>query len=149
MPAGTAAASPAPRPTPSRCGSGSPPHSTHGEPAVHHELITEEEVALRLSRSVGAPFEAFVARSNAGGDSGGKASAKADAKPLWQRLVELKMPLAMIYGREDRANAFERATLLKETYPQIELHIADGCRHMVPWDAADMVARVGVALLRR
>jgi hypothetical protein len=37
--------------------------------------------------------------------------------PLWQRLTELKMPLLLIYGREDRARAQERATLLKERYP--------------------------------
>jgi 2-hydroxy-6-oxonona-2,4-dienedioate hydrolase len=109
----------------------------------HHELITDEELQLRHQNSVGACFEQFVRRHEAGGEgSGGKASA-----PLWQRLVELKMPLLLIYGRNDRARAEERAKLLKERYPQLDLHFAEGCKHLVPWDAADLFHRLAIPFL--
>ena len=110
----------------------------------HHELITPEELALRHARSVGRNFEAFVAR-NAAAQA---APAKEPGTPLWQRLVELPMPLLLIYGREDRARAAERAKLLKEKYPQLELHIVPGCKHLVPWDAADEFVRLGVPFLK-
>jgi pimeloyl-ACP methyl ester carboxylesterase len=42
-----------------------------------------------------------------------------------------------LFAKNDRANAFERATLLKEKYPQLDLHIVDHCKHLVQWDAAE------------
>src|SRR5882762_4476435 len=75
----------------------------------HHELITLDELALRHSRSIGQNFEAFVARNKAAE----AAPAKEPKTPLWQRLVELQMPLLLIFGRDDRAKAAERARLLK------------------------------------
>src|SRR5690349_15067130 len=93
----------------------------------HRELITEEELALRHQNSIGRCFEEFVRRHAAAGEAGGKS-----AVPLWQRLVEVKQPLLLIYGRNDRARAEERAKLLKERYPQLDLHFADGCKHLVP-----------------
>jgi pimeloyl-ACP methyl ester carboxylesterase len=53
----------------------------------------------------------------------------------------LKMPLLMMFGREDRAHAGERAELLKKQQPQINLHIMNGCKHMVHWDAFDDLMR--------
>jgi pimeloyl-ACP methyl ester carboxylesterase len=111
----------------------------------HHELITDEELALRHQNSIGPCFEQFVRRHAATEkDGGGKASA-----PLWQRLVEVKQPLLLIYGRNDRARAEERATLLHERYPQLDLHFADGCKHLVPWDAADLFHKLAVPFLTR
>jgi len=110
----------------------------------HRELITPEELALRHARSVGRNYEAFVAR-NAAAEA---APAKEPKTPLWQRLVELPMPLLLIFGREDRAHAAERAKLLKEKYPQLNLHILPGCRHLVPWDAADEFVRLSVPFLK-
>jgi 2-hydroxy-6-oxonona-2,4-dienedioate hydrolase len=110
----------------------------------HHDLITDEELQLRHQSSVGACFEQFVRRHEAGGDGGGK-----QAVPLWQRLTELKVPLLLIYGRNDRARAEERATLLKQRYPQLDLHFADGCKHLVPWDAADLFHTLAVPFLTR
>src|SRR6185436_5309168 len=92
----------------------------------HHELITPDELALRHARSIGKNFEAFVARSQ----QAEGAPAKEAKTPIWQRLVELKVPLLLIFGREDRARAYDRATLLKQTYPQLDLHIANGCKHL-------------------
>lgn len=110
----------------------------------HHELITEEELQLRHARSIGKNFESFVARQEAED----AAPAKALAKPLWERLADLKVPLLMIYGRNDRANAAERAALFKEMRPQLDIHIVDGCKHLVPWDAADEIVRLGVPFLK-
>jgi len=109
----------------------------------HHELITPEELALRHARGVGRNFKAFVARNAAEA-----APAKDSRTPLWQRLVELRVPLLLIYGREDRAHAAERAKLLKEKYPRLALHIVAGCRHLVPWDAAGEFVRLSVPFLK-
>jgi pimeloyl-ACP methyl ester carboxylesterase len=111
----------------------------------HHDLITDEELALRHSRSVGRNFEAFVAR-NAARDA---APAKSGGgTPLWQRLTELTMPLLLIYGREDRARAADRCALLLEKEPGLNLHMAEGCKHLVPWDAADMIQDLSVPFLK-
>jgi pimeloyl-ACP methyl ester carboxylesterase len=111
----------------------------------HHDLITDEELALRHSRSVGRNFEAFVAR-NAARDA---APAKTGGgTPLWQRLTELTMPLLLIYGREDRARAADRCALLLEKEPGLNLHMAEGCKHLVPWDAADMIQDLSVPFLK-
>ena len=99
----------------------------------NHELITPEVLEQRQRMSVGKNFEAFLQRG-AGGQGGGAAR---DAKPMWQRLVELPCPLMLMFGKNDRGNAYERAALLKEKYPQLDLHIVDRCKHLVQWDAAD------------
>ncbi len=111
----------------------------------HHELITPEELALRHARSTGVNFESFVARS---AQPAGAKKPAAD-KPQWRRLTELPQPLLLIYGRNDRANAFERATKLKELYPALDLHIAPDCKHLVPWDAEKMVADLAIPFLTR
>jgi pimeloyl-ACP methyl ester carboxylesterase len=114
----------------------------------HHELITDEELNLRHQSSIGRCFEEFVRRHAAGGEGGGNKGGKPSV-PLWQRLVEIKQPLLLIYGRNDRARAEERATLLKERYPQLDQHFAEGCKHLVPWDAADLFHRLAVPFLKR
>jgi 2-hydroxy-6-oxonona-2,4-dienedioate hydrolase len=110
----------------------------------HHDLITPEELALRHSRSTGKNFAAFVARAEAAET----APPKEPKTPLWQRLVELQMPLLLIFGRNDRANAAKRAIMLKEAYPQLAIHIADDCKHLVPWDAADDFIRLAIPFLK-
>jgi pimeloyl-ACP methyl ester carboxylesterase len=110
----------------------------------HHDLITPEELALRHSRSTGKNFAAFVARAEAAE----AAPPKEPKTPLWQRLVELQMPLLLIFGRNDRANAAKRAIMLKEAYPQLAIHIADDCKHLVPWDAADDFIRLAIPFLK-
>ncbi len=111
----------------------------------HHELITPEELSIRHARSVGQNFAAFVARNQAAESS----PPKQPKTPMWQRLSELKMPLLMMFGAEDRAKAFERATMLKEKSPEANVHIVQGCKHLVPWDAADEFARLAVPFLKK
>jgi pimeloyl-ACP methyl ester carboxylesterase len=109
----------------------------------HTELVTPDELALRHSRSIGKAFETFTARANApeGGGAGGP--------PIWQRMLDLKIPLLLIYGRNDRAHAGDRAELFKKMHPDLNLHIVENCKHMVPWDAPDEVMRLGVPFLKR
>ena len=115
------------------------------ENLYHHELITPEELELRHSQSIGRNFRAFVART----DAAETAPRKEDGKPpLWQRLPELRVPLLMIFGRNDRAHAADRAAILKQTYPQLQIHIVNNCKHLVPWDAADEFIRLAVPFLK-
>ena len=111
----------------------------------NHSLISDEDVAIRHSRMTGRNFKAHQERQNQDAPAGGGAS---QAKPIWQRLTELKMPLLMFFGREDRAHAGERAELLKKMQPEINLHIVNGCKHMVHWDAFDDLMRLGVPFLK-
>ena len=92
--------------------------------------ITADAVAIRHRMSIGKNFDAFLARR--AGKSGGKKAT--DSKPLWQRLDEVKVPMRFIYGRQDRA-AERRATLARQRYPGLDLHLIDRCRHLVQWDA--------------
>ena len=110
----------------------------------NHALISDEDVAMRHSRMIGRNFIAHQERQS----HDAPASAAAAATPLWQRLTDLKLPLLMIFGREDRSHAAERAELLKKMHPQINLHIVNGCKHMVHWDAFDDLMRLGVPFLK-
>ena len=115
------------------------------ENLYHDELITPEELALRHSHSVGRNFQAFVARTEAAEAAPQKSESK---PPLWQRLVDLPAPLLMIFGCNDRAHAADRAAMLKRQYPQLQIHLVDHCKHLVPWDAADDFIRLAVPFLR-
>ncbi len=110
----------------------------------HKELITDDELQLRHQNSIGPCFEQFVRRHEAAGEGGG-----GKGVPVWQRYNELKMPLLLIYGREDRGRAAERVELLKQRYPGINLHVAEGCKHLVPWDAAEMFHRLAIPFLTK
>jgi pimeloyl-ACP methyl ester carboxylesterase len=109
---------------------------------VHREFATDDEVALRHGFCIGVLFAAAVARANV-------KEAREDGPPLWQRLTTLPVPLLMIYGRQDRAQAAERAALLKEKFPLLNLQMVDNCHHLVPWDAADEFQRLAVGFLKR
>jgi pimeloyl-ACP methyl ester carboxylesterase len=108
----------------------------------NHSLITPEVLEVRRRMSLGKNFEAFLKRGQVGQGGGGK-----DAKPMWQRLVELPCPLVLIFGKNDRGNAYERAALLKEKYPLLNLHIADNCKHLVQWDAMDQFHKLAAEFL--
>ncbi|MPZ38033.1 MAG: alpha/beta fold hydrolase [Rhizobiales bacterium] len=108
----------------------------------HHELITDEELQLRHQNSIGPCFVAFVRRHAASSEGGGKPSVL-----LWQRYDELTMPLLLIYGREDRGRAAERVELLRQRFPTLNLHVAEGCKHLVPWDAAELFHKLAVPFL--
>ena len=112
----------------------------------HQDLITDEELALRHKNSIGDAFKYFAARHAAAkGQSENKAP---KGNPLWQRMAEdLKVPLLLIFGKQDRARAAERAALLHQKYPELDLHMAEGCKHLVPWDAADLFHKLAIPFI--
>ena len=112
----------------------------------NHALVTEEEVALRLSMSTGKNFRAFQARKSAGGAA--RAGGGQKDRPLWQRLTEVRQPLLMNYGRDDRGDAAKRAELAKRQFPGLDLHVVPDCKHLVQWDAADAFHRLAGPYLR-
>ena len=95
----------------------------------HVELATPEAVELRHRMSLGKNFLAFRARKAAGRGKGAGGSV-----PLWQRVHESPVPLLMLYGREDRGDAAQRAARL---HSGIEVHVLPQCKHLVQWDAAE------------
>lgn len=115
----------------------------------HHELITPDELALRHKHSIGKAFQAALTRAKSEAAKGNKASAGKDDVPMWKQVAELKMPVLMIYGRQDRSWAAIRAEKFKSIYPQIELHIVEGCKHLVPWDVEAQLLDLSVDFLRR
>jgi pimeloyl-ACP methyl ester carboxylesterase len=115
----------------------------------NHALITDERLAVRHSRSVGRNFIAHVARQSGSGEGGAGAKKTEPAKPMWERLSEVAVPLLLIYGREDRAHAAARAELLKQRRPEMQIHVVPNCKHMVQWDAADEMLRLSVPFLKK
>ena len=103
-------------------------------------LATPAEVELRHAMSVGKNFDAFQARQAAksGGGKGG---------PPWQRVAQCPVPLLMLYGENDRADAARRARKAKELNPALNLQLLPRSAHLLHWDAADEFAqRAGLFL---
>ncbi len=101
-----------------------------------HSLITPAALETRHRMSLGKNFQAFLARSRAPREP-------RDGPPLWQRLAELPAPLLLLYGRQDRGRAAERAELAKQRTPALDLQLLDRCKHLLQWDAADRFAAIG------
>jgi pimeloyl-ACP methyl ester carboxylesterase len=108
----------------------------------NHDLITPEVLEQRQRMSVGKNFDASLKRGQTPRGGAGK-----DQKPMWQRLVDLPCPLVMMFGKNDRGHAYERAALLKEKYPQLNLNIVDHCKHLVQWDAMDQFHKLAADFL--
>jgi len=100
-------------------------------------LITPAALHTRHRMSTGKNFRAFLERARA---RDGEKESKPESKPLWQRLNEVQAPLRMIYGKEDRGHAAERAALAIELNPGLDLHLLHRCKHLVQWDAAEEFA---------
>jgi pimeloyl-ACP methyl ester carboxylesterase len=111
-------------------------------------LITESDLALRHRMSTGKNFRAFLARNRAAAEKRAADPGKPNKKPLWQRLGDVGQPLLLIYGREDRGQARVRAELAKQQMPSLNLHIVPGCKHLVPWDAAEAFHKLAGPFLR-
>jgi pimeloyl-ACP methyl ester carboxylesterase len=98
-------------------------------------LITPEVLEKRHRMSVGKNFQAFLERGKA--PRGGSSK---ESVPVWERLHQLPVPLLMIYGKQDRGAAAERAAALKERFPSLNLHLVDRAKHLAQWDAAEEFA---------
>ena len=107
----------------------------------HRELITPQVLEERHQMAL-RNLDAFRARQQA-------VEPPAEAgPPLWQRMVDLPVPLLMIYGAQDRGAAAQRAALMRERYPQIELHLIEGARHLVQWDAPQELVAIVTRFLK-
>jgi pimeloyl-ACP methyl ester carboxylesterase len=113
----------------------------------NQRLATDAEVVLRYRMSTGKNHRAFLARNRTSAAKN-KTSKDPAKKPLWQRLTEVRQPLLLIYGRQDRGQAAKRAELEKQHFPSLDLHIVPNCRHLVQWDAADEFHRLAGLFLR-
>jgi len=106
----------------------------------NRELMTPDEIDLRHRMSVGKNFRAFMARKALKG-KGGK------GEPPWRRVAKCPVPLLMLYGENDRAQAAERAKRAKELNPQLNLRLLPRCSHLVQWDAAEDFAAIAGGFL--
>jgi pimeloyl-ACP methyl ester carboxylesterase len=125
----------------------SPPvHDTDHEPTpedIRHELeantfdhtwITPELVKRRYELAIGKNFESAKARE--------ATPREREDPPFWQRLDQVPVPALYLYGRQDRGSIAEREPIARQRYPNLNLHVFDGCKHMVQWDRADDVVRL-------
>jgi len=69
--------------------------------------------------------------------------------PLYQRLKEISVPLLLLYGRQDRGSAAERAALLKEQEPSLRIELIDNAAHLVIWEAADKFNEAALRFLKQ
>lgn len=104
-------------------------------------LITPTVLEKRHRMSVGKSFEAFRARSKA-------REPQRDAVPLRQRLKEIRAPLLMLYGAQDRGSAAKRCVLLKEMEPAVNLQVIENAGHLLMWDAEETFHRKLLDFLR-
>ncbi len=112
----------------------------------NHDLITLEMLERRHAFSIGPNLASFAARTATGFSN--KAPKAGAPPPLRERLGDLKVPLLMIYGRQDRARAGERAELLKRQRPELDVRIVENCKHLVPVDAAGQIAALIIPFLK-
>lgn len=106
-------------------------------------LISTELLEQRLKMSVGKNFDAFIERSKVREPQSG------GGVPLYQRLKEIKVPLLLLYGRQDRGSAAQRAALLKEQEPGLRIELIDNAAHLVIWEAADKFNEAALRFLRQ
>ena len=102
------------------------------------ELVTDELVAKRYAMSSGRHFDAILKRREA-----------ASWKPMVEELPKLRNRTLILWGKNDRGAALERALLLFKALPDAELHVFNECGHWVQWDQADRVTRMGCDFLSR
>ena len=108
----------------------------------HQALITPDALEIRHRMSTGKNFQAFLARRQAT-----RGKEEKEAVPLWQRLAAAPVPLLLVYGKQDRGAAAERAALAKQRYPGLNLHVLDRCKHLIQWDAAAEFAALSTRFL--
>src|SRR5712692_3897310 len=120
---------------------GPPDDRVSGEPTIedtragllpntfNQALITDELVEFRHRMSLGHNLQSALARQSAPADP-------PPPPPFWQRLDRIPVPARFLYGKEDRGEAGKRSELARQRYPKLDLHVFDGCKHMIQWDKA-------------
>ncbi len=100
------------------------------EQLYDHSLITPELVETRYQMSLGHVRQRPAQPPAA-------APAAANRTPMWQRLAELKPPLLLLYGRDDRPTTAAQVELLRQREPSLDVRLIDHCKHLIQLDAAD------------
>jgi pimeloyl-ACP methyl ester carboxylesterase len=95
----------------------------------NHAFLTPALIERRHELSLGKNYEYQVRRQSLQAGGGG-------GTPLWQRLDQIPVPALLLYGKQDRGDAAARCELARQKYPNLNLHVLDGCKHMVQWDKA-------------
>ncbi len=101
------------------------------------ELVTEELVQARYEMSSGSRYQAQLARRTA-----------PPQRPILDELPELAPKTMILWGKNDRGAAVERALLLFDLIPGAELHVFDECGHWVQWDQAPRFNQLVSAFLK-
>ena len=104
-------------------------------------LITPEVLEKRHSMSLGKNLEAFLERSRA-------VEPKRTGPRLWERLMEVRAPMLLLYGKQDRNQAAEKCAVLKEKMPELRLEVIDKACHMLMWDVGEVYDRKAVEFLK-
>jgi pimeloyl-ACP methyl ester carboxylesterase len=104
---------------------------------VHKAFITDALVEKRHRLTGGKNAEAAVERDKA------RESSPPGAPKPWDQLLVLPMPLLMLTGDNDRANAAERARRFQAAHPDVRMHVARDAAHMLMTDAPiDFVTQI-------
>jgi 2-hydroxy-6-oxonona-2,4-dienedioate hydrolase len=101
------------------------------------ELVTEDLVQARYEMSSGPRYEAQLARRTA-----------PPQRPILDELPKLAPKTMILWGKNDRGAAVERALLLFDLIPGGELHVFDECGHWVQWDQAPRFNQLVSAFLK-
>ena len=97
----------------------------------HKSLITPDVVEEKHRLSIGKNAAAAIERAKA------RAPFR-DTTPLWERLSEIRVPLLLLYGNEDRESMCQRALLLKNQQPTLDIRLVPNASHLLMWDAPDV-----------
>ena len=102
------------------------------EDDVYHKgLITPDVVEKKLRLSIGKNLTAAAGREKA-------REPYDDVVPVWERLREIPPPLLLLYGDRDRPSLGQRARLLKEQQPDLDIRVVQNAGHLLMWDAPDV-----------
>lgn len=104
-------------------------------------LITPEVLEKRHGMSLGRNLERFLERTRV-------VEPKRTGPRLWERLMEVRAPLLLLYGKQDRNQAAEKCAALKERMPDLRLEIIDRACHMLMWDAGEVYDRKAVEFMQ-
>ncbi len=96
------------------------------EQLYDHSLITPELVETRYQMSLGHVRE-----------RPSPAPAATNRPPMWQRLGEVKPPLLLLYGKDDRPTTAAQVELLRQHNPSLDIRLIERCKHLIQLDAAD------------
>jgi pimeloyl-ACP methyl ester carboxylesterase len=100
------------------------------EDVYHKDLITPEVVEHKLQMSLGKNLIAEGERQKV-------REPWNDPVPVWERLREIQVPLMLLFGDRDRESVAQRALLLKEQQPDLDIRLVPDASHLIQWDAPE------------